>query len=110
MAVYWTSASSNLGNVKKQWSRGLLLKAQSKQKSLSPTVAQVIVQRSRMDKQWLHTELEKLICYVGERSVITQEDINAVGVKANEELIWEFCKVVFQRRAAAAVCFALGTR
>jgi DNA polymerase III subunit delta len=83
----------------------LIAEAQAQRKSLNQPVAQLMVQRSGMNKQWLSTELEKLICYVGERAQLTQEDIDSIGVKAQEEVIWEFCKAIFQRRAAAAACY-----
>lgn len=80
----------------------------SHQKQLSPMASQLIVKQVGTDQTLLLGELQKLICYVGERRVIDEKDIAALCPVVNTETGWQLGEAIFRRDAATALRISKG--
>lgn len=56
------------------------------QKSITPAAALVLIQRTDLDLGLLEQEVAKLLCFVGERDTITEEDLQAICVKSQVQM------------------------
>lgn len=56
-----------------------------------------------IDAQMLRTELDKLICFVGERKEITPEDISLISTPAPHETLWQLGDALFACETAKAL-------
>lgn len=56
-----------------------------------------------VDPQLLQTELDKLICYVGDKKQITPADIHAISTPMHHETLWQLGDAIFARRTAIAL-------
>lgn len=72
-------------------------------KQLSATAAQCLVQRIGPDLALLKQELDKVSCYIGERSQISQEDIGAICSQLRHESGWQLGERVFALDGAGAL-------
>lgn len=72
-------------------------------KRIHPDACQILVKQVEGDLAFLHNELEKLLCYIGDRQEITLNDIRAICTNANVETVWQLGEAVFRRDAAAAL-------
>jgi DNA polymerase-3 subunit delta len=52
---------------------------------------------------FLDQEIEKIICYAGERQNIAIQDINAVCASTNVETVWQLGEAIFKRDATGAL-------
>jgi DNA polymerase III subunit delta len=68
---------------------------------LSSGSAQTFVRA--VDSQFLKKELEKLICYVGERREITLNDIHAVCTPVHHETLWQLGEAIFAGQTPTAL-------
>lgn len=78
-----------------------LLRKEGKEIDL-PTVSK-LVKLLGVDQSTLYQELEKLICYVGDRKTITLADISSVCVKITQENVWQLSEAIFRRDPAEAL-------
>lgn len=92
----------------KSASQWLSMQATEQGKQMSPQVAQILVKQLGTDQALLHNELQKLICYTGERKSISEKDLYDVCTKINQETGWQLGEALFQRDAAAALRIAKG--
>jgi len=60
------------------------------------------------DRALLHQELEKLACYVGERTSITSADVAAVSCGVNIDTIWQLGDALFSRQVGKALQISKG--
>lgn len=75
----------------------LLERAGKTGKKLMPDAASLLLERTGIDLALLQSEIDKLICFVGERTVIAREDVLAITIanqtatfwQVAEEVIWE---------------------
>lgn len=72
-------------------------------KQMTPQTCQLMVKQLGTDQALLHGEMQKLICYVGEKSSIEERDISAICVSINLENIWQLGEALFRRDAATAL-------
>jgi DNA polymerase III subunit delta len=77
-------------------------------KQLGPQVAQMLVKQLGTDQMLLLTELQKLVCYVGERKMISDKDVAAISSAVNVENGWQLGEAIFRRDAAAALRISKG--
>lgn len=77
-------------------------------KQLSPQVLQLLIRQLGTDQTLLSTELLKLICYVGERKAIVQQDIAAICSIINLENSWQLGDSIFRRDPTAALRISKG--
>lgn len=73
------------------------------QKKLSPQACKLLMNKLGHDKLTLSMELEKLICFAGERSEITVQDIEKLCPLANTETHWQLNEAIFRRDAPSAL-------
>lgn len=77
-------------------------------KQLGPQVSQMLVKQLGTDQMLLSSELQKLICYVGERKTIVESDITAISPAVNLENGWQLGEAIFRRDAASALRISKG--
>jgi len=70
---------------------------QGKGKTLSPTAWEVLYDRLGTDLESLRQNLEKLITYSGERSVIEETDVTQIVGKVREETIFDLTNALGER-------------
>lgn len=83
-----------------EWLRS---EAKKNGKEMSPQVCQLIVKQLGTEQTTLHNELQKLICYVGEKKTIEERDVAAISISMNLENAWQLGEAIFQRDAAKAL-------
>lgn len=72
-------------------------------KTIDPQTAQTFVKQVGTDGMTLVQEMEKLICYVGERNKIVQKDLSDICTGINSETIWQLGEAVFKLDAPSAL-------
>jgi len=93
--------------LEKLWVEQVMMAVQAEGKTIEQNVAYLLVKQVGSSSSLLHQEIEKLLCYVGERSLIAAKDVHAVCVKASLETIWQLGDAIFQREAAPALRIGL---
>lgn len=78
-------------------------KIQGAGKTIASEAVAFLLQQLGEDRALLDQELEKLICYTGEKPVISVEDIEAVCLKMERENIWKLGEAIFSRNAPLAL-------
>lgn len=78
-------------------------RASSQGKVLALQAAQILIKQVGTDQLLLQQELNKLICYVGDRREITVNDVGAICISVNMDTIWQLGEALFRRDAAAAL-------
>jgi len=84
----------------------LLGRALESGKQLDPSAAKALIQYVGAEASALEQELEKLICYAGERSTIEPADISAVCRMVNQKTVWQLGEAIFHLKAAEAMAIA----
>lgn len=72
-------------------------------KVIAYPVCQLLVKRVGPDQTLLAQELEKLLCYIGERKEILQQDVEALCPKLHVDTIWQLGEALFRKDAAGAI-------
>ncbi len=67
----------------------LLEKAKLAAKRLAPEVAPLLLERLGTDSALLESELDKLICFVGEREMIVRDDVLAISPMSKSSTLWQ---------------------
>ncbi len=78
-------------------------KAATSGKTIDPQVCNLMLNQLGTDQALLHNELEKVICYVGDRKIITAEDVRSICGSVPQETIWQFGDALFKKEAPAAL-------
>lgn len=76
--------------------------AESK-KNIAPDAVRIMLRFLGTDQDLLDNEIEKIICYIGDRPSITVQDVQAVCVRMPLETVWQLGEAVFTRNGGAAV-------
>jgi DNA polymerase-3 subunit delta len=63
-------------------------------KRLSPDAANLLMERIGADPFLIVSEIDKLICYVGDRSQIDSSDILKISAQSKEETIWQIAEEI----------------
>lgn len=82
------------------WIAGILKK---NGKNITKADAEYLISRTGTDMSNIYTEVEKLICYAYERSVITRSDIDAVCTEQMENRIFDMIRAVTERNQKKAL-------
>lgn len=77
-------------------------------KLMAYPVCQSLVKASGMDHGILKQELEKLLCYVGEKKEITGADVAAICTNINAETVWQLGEALFCHDRHAALRIGRG--
>lgn len=75
-------------------------------KKIDGQTASALVRQLGTDLATLHQELEKLICYVGDRQDIKAADVSAVCTTISQENGWQLGEAIFRRDASEAMRIA----
>ncbi len=72
-------------------------------KQIHQSAAQYLVRQIGIDSAMLHNEIQKLICYIGERREITAHDIDAICSQAPLTTIWQLGEAIFYQDVSRAL-------
>lgn len=86
----------------------LLTQAQNAGKGIDHATCQLLLKKLGTDPAFLFQEWEKLICYVGDRSHINKQDVEAICGSIPLETIWQLGEALFQRDVASALRISKG--
>jgi DNA polymerase-3 subunit delta len=75
-------------------SEQLIERAKQAGKKLLPDAASLLLERLGVDPALLESEIDKLICYVGERSAISREDILSISPASRTSTFWQTAEEV----------------
>ncbi|MBX7065698.1 MAG: hypothetical protein K1X28_00565 [Parachlamydiales bacterium] len=64
-------------------------RAKNAGKHLNPDVPNLLLERLGPEPALLESEIDKLICYVGERPVISREDVLSISPLSKESTLWQ---------------------
>jgi DNA polymerase-3 subunit delta len=78
----------------------------SEGRRIESSAVSLLVKQLGLDKSTIYQELEKLICYAGERKDIGMSDVAAVCISIPQENAWQLGEVIFRRDAAQALRMA----
>ena len=78
-------------------------KAAAVGKTIDAQVSHFMINQLGTDQALLHHELEKVICFVGDRKMITSDDIRTICGSVPQETIWQFGDALFKKDAPAAL-------
>lgn len=84
----------------------IMMKVAAQGLRIDPQAVQLLLKQIGTDQAFLHSELEKLFCYIGERKEISSQDIAAITASVNLENSWQLCDAIFSRNAAGALRIA----
>ncbi|NGX57596.1 MAG: hypothetical protein K940chlam3_00489 [Chlamydiae bacterium] len=102
----------NLSAASKPWEKQremedwLVKQSHSEGKPMEPRAAKSLIQHLGTDASSLEQELEKLICYVGDRPTITVQDIDAICPTVNQKTVWQLGEAIFSLNVAEAMSIA----
>lgn len=80
---------------------GATCRAQGKQ--LAPRAAELMVKRMGADQTMLSNEVKKLVCYVGDKPSIEQNDVVAICSCTPMENAWQLGEAIFARDTSSAI-------
>lgn len=80
----------------------------SKGKTIEHVACQHLVKQVGTDTSMLHQELEKLLCYIGDRTQITLQDVGAICTSVNVENAWQLGDALFKRDVSTALRISKG--
>lgn len=84
----------------KEWVHTL---AANEGKAIDGQAAQLLVKQIGTDQSFIFQEMQKLVCYVGDRKEISLADVGAVCCQMNVENGWQLGEAIFKRDAAGAL-------
>lgn len=70
---------------------------------IDPNACTALTQKAGFDQSLLHQELEKLFCYLGERTEITLQDVKVICSAGHLESIWTLGESIFTFDASTAM-------
>jgi len=77
--------------------------AAAERKMMSYQACQLLVKSVGPDQGLLAQEMEKLMCYVGDRKEITPQDIGIIGSNLQVNTVWELSDAIFYCETTKAV-------
>lgn len=86
----------------------LIKEAEKQEKILLPNASQLLVKALGCDAILLLAELNKVICYVGERKEIAVDDVRAIASFTHQENSFQLADAIFKRNAPQAFRIAKG--
>ena len=127
LVITATSVAANTIFYKKSEVAGVILdipeeKAWEKEKSLKDWIENIFIEKGKsFDSQvsfqllkqigtsqaLLFQEIEKLLCYVGDRKHISLQDIQDICISINVENVWQLGESIFRRDAKTALRISL---
>ncbi|MCB1136451.1 MAG: DNA polymerase III subunit delta, partial [Chlamydiia bacterium] len=72
-------------------------------RAIDGPAASMLARQLGTDKQLLEGEIEKLLCYVGERKAITVDDVTAICACVNLDTVWQLGEVLLRRDGGKAL-------
>lgn len=82
------------------WAAGIL---GSSGKKITRGDMDIFLSYTGNDMELVRNELEKLICYVGERDVVTRKDIETVTTVTATNRVYEMCRAITQKKQVEAM-------
>ena len=82
------------------WAAGIL---QQSGKKITKRDMEIFLSYTGNDMELVRNELEKLICYAGDREIITEDDIEAVTTVTSVNKVFDMCRAITQHQSAEAM-------
>ena len=89
----------------KDW---IFARVSKEKKRISPEAINLLQKQTGTDLSSLAQEIEKLICFIGDRTEITMQDIALISTSVNTETAWQLCDAIFSRNANHALLVMKG--
>lgn len=89
----------------KDW---IYARVSKEKKRISPEAINLLQKQIGTDLSSLAQEIEKLICFIGDRNEITMQDIASISTSVNTETAWQLCDAIFSRNASHALLVMKG--
>lgn len=83
----------------KEW---IFIKVAKENRRITPDAADLLQKQIGTDLSSLNQEIDKLICFIGDRTEITRQDVMAICTVLNTENGWQLCDAIFARNAGTA--------
>lgn len=83
----------------KEW---IFVKVAKENKRISEAAAHLLQKQIGTDLSSLNQEIEKLICFIGDRNEITQDDVAAICTLLHTETGWQLGEAIFARNGSSA--------
>lgn len=64
------------------------------QKRIAPDAVQLLLERVGAESASLHSEIEKLLCFVGEKKIIERSDVLQIIAGEKEEAFWKIAEAI----------------
>lgn len=79
------------------------------QKQIEPAACSLLIQQMGTDSSLIFHEVERLICYCGDRGMITVRDVEQLSCKLLLDDAWQLGEMIFQRDRGSAlkICIKL---
>lgn len=71
---------------KRRLSDWITRRFESEKKNISSHVVEMLLQRSELDLRMIEQEIEKLLCFVGERKEICEKDLQAISIESSMQM------------------------
>lgn len=84
-------------------SEWILQKFGERGKTTTPQVCQMLAKQMSSDGLLLENEVEKLLCYVGDRPKVTVQDVRDICTDLSSDTIWQLGDAIFSRNGAVAL-------
>ncbi len=78
----------------KRLSHQLMERAKNAGKKISPDAAALLLERLGPDPALLESEIDKLICYAGDRPTLTREDVLSLSPASRSQTLWQTAEEV----------------
>lgn len=72
-------------------------------KKMDGQACQILVKQVGPDQAVLFQELQKLVCYIGDRANITLADVGAIATNCNIESVWQLGESIFKKDVAGSL-------
>lgn len=83
-----------------RWALGILKR---ENKKISEPVMRLFLDKAGFSMENMEQELEKLICHVGEREIVTREDVEAICTEQTENRVFEMIHRMAEKRQKEAL-------
>lgn len=72
-------------------------------KKISSFLCEALLKRLAADPQLVKQEVQKLLCFVGDRNEVLENDLKAVSSVRNQETVWQWGEALIKKDKAAAL-------
>lgn len=83
----------------KEW---VMAKVREEKKKITQDAVSLLIGQVGTSQAFLFQEIEKLICFIGDRAEITEKDVSIIVTSVNTDTIWKLSEAIFSRNGLHA--------